>query len=141
MNSEAMTSGVFACTHSRRERLDVTCVVLPFKNRAPVDTCLMRGNGLHSRSRAKRKSLIVKDLKSLLFFFLFFYPRLYFLFIFYFDTNPFSFFVNLLMAQELNTHRVLTIAGSVALVALTAYGVWKWNKSGKSPCYDRDTIY
>ncbi|KAI7865118.1 uncharacterized protein EV154DRAFT_572250 [Mucor mucedo] len=33
------------------------------------------------------------------------------------------------MAQEINTHRVLTIAGSVALVALTAYGVWKWNKT------------
>lgn len=34
------------------------------------------------------------------------------------------------MGQEINTHRFLTIAGSVTLVALTAYGVWKWNKAG-----------
>lgn len=35
------------------------------------------------------------------------------------------------IAQEINTHRAMTIAGSVALLALTAYGVWKWNSSGK----------
>lgn len=37
------------------------------------------------------------------------------------------------IAQEINTHRAMTIAGSVALLALTAYGVWKWNSSDIPP--------
>lgn len=36
------------------------------------------------------------------------------------------------MAQEINTQRALTIAGSVALLALSAYGVWKWNQTGNT---------
>ena len=35
------------------------------------------------------------------------------------------------MVQGTNTNRVLTIAGSVALIALTTYGIWKWNQIGK----------
>lgn len=42
------------------------------------------------------------------------------------------------IAQEVNTQRALTIAGSVALLAITAYGVWKWNQTDLPPSNEDD---
>ncbi|KAI9362248.1 hypothetical protein BD770DRAFT_382237 [Pilaira anomala] len=36
------------------------------------------------------------------------------------------------MVQKLSQHRFLTVAGSAALVAIAAFGVWKWSKSGNA---------
>lgn len=43
--------------------------------------------------------------------------------------------------QQVNTQRVITIAGAVALIAITAFGVWKWNKAtGKKAVYNKKKI-